>query len=95
MKAPALHLPECLLKSAHNLTSSACCLLPLGPDLLLLCPTCGAAAAGAASTSTSVSLAGVGAGAAAAAVDAQYFDSYSGFDIHQEMLSDKVRACCC
>jgi hypothetical protein len=46
-------------------------------------------AAGAASTSALV--AGVGAGAAAAAVDAQYFDSYSGFDIHQEMLSDKVR----
>jgi hypothetical protein len=32
----------------------------------------------------------VGAVAAAAAVDAQYFDSYSSFDIHQEMLSDKV-----
>lgn len=28
---------------------------------------------------------------AALAVDKAYFDSYSGFDIHRDMLSDKVR----
>lgn len=26
-------------------------------------------------------------------VDASYFDSYSGFNIHREMISDKVRVC--
>jgi hypothetical protein len=27
-------------------------------------------------------------------VDDSYFDSYSGFNIHREMISDKVRAAC-
>lgn len=34
--------------------------------------------------------AGSGGGSAGCRVDAAYFDSYSYFDIHQEMLSDKV-----
>lgn len=34
--------------------------------------------------------AAAGSGSAGCRVDAAYFDSYSYFDIHQEMLSDKV-----
>ncbi|WIA42932.1 hypothetical protein OEZ86_008845 [Tetradesmus obliquus] len=50
-----------------------------------------AAAAAAGGVSAVGPAVGLGAAAAAAAVDAQYFDSYSGFDIHHEMLSDKPR----
>ncbi|KAF6259626.1 S-adenosyl-L-methionine-dependent methyltransferase [Scenedesmus sp. NREL 46B-D3] len=51
-----------------------------------------AAAPGPSSSSRRAPHAAVNAGAAAAAVDTQYYDSYSGFDIHQEMLSDKPRS---
>lgn len=51
-------------------------------------------AGGAAAAASGPGLKGVfgGAGSSLARrVDAAYFDSYSYFDIHHEMLSDKVR----
>ncbi|KAI3435512.1 hypothetical protein D9Q98_001578 [Chlorella vulgaris] len=49
----------------------------------------GGASAGGASDSTAA--AEQSQDCAAAAIDASYFDSYSTFDIHREMLADKVR----